>query len=99
MSDNTPSAENEKGPHCGPLFLPHRACDYAFLYISAPDFLNSSDFSLMPFSAKSLTSCEIFIEQNCGPHMEQKWATLCASAGMVSSWKAIAFSGSRARAN
>jgi hypothetical protein len=29
----------------------------------------------------------IFIEQKCGPHIEQKCATLCASFGRVSSWK------------
>jgi hypothetical protein len=38
----------------------------------------------------------IFIEQNFGPHIEQKCATLCASFGSVSSWKARAVSGSSA---
>ena len=38
----------------------------------------------------------IFIEQNCGPHIEQKCATLAPSAGSVSSWKARARSGSSA---
>ncbi len=32
-------------------------------------------------------SWEIRIEQNFGPHIEQKCATLCASFGSVSSWK------------
>ncbi len=36
----------------------------------------------------------IFIEQNLGPHIEQKCATLCASLGRVASWKARAVSGS-----
>ena len=39
------------------------------------------------------------IEQNFGPHIEQKCAVLAGSAGRVSSWKAIAVSGSRERAN
>jgi hypothetical protein len=33
--------------------------------------------------ANSLTSCVIFIEQNFGPHIEQKWAVLAPSAGNV----------------
>jgi hypothetical protein len=47
--------------------------------ISAVDML-----SLVPRAA-SRTSCEIFIEQNFGPHMEQKCAILAPSAGRVSS--------------
>ena len=43
--------------------------------------------------AYSRTSCVIFIEQKCGPHMEQKCATLAPSAGRVSSWKERAVSG------
>ena len=35
------------------------------------------------FAAKSRTSCVIFIEQNFGPHIEQKWADLAPSAGRV----------------
>ena len=48
--------------------------------------------SAMPISlslslaAYSRTSAVIFIEQNFGPHMEQKWATLWASFGRVASW-------------
>ncbi len=38
------------------------------------------------FAAKSLTSCVIFIEQNFGPHIEQKWAVLAPPAGRVWSW-------------
>lgn len=34
-------------------------------------------------AAKSRTSCVIFIEQNLGPHMEQKCAVLAPSAGRV----------------
>ena len=34
----------------------------------------------------SRTSWVIFIEQNFGPHIEQKCATLWASFGRVSSW-------------
>jgi hypothetical protein len=40
--------------------------------------------SFLPLAA-SRTSCEIFMEQNFGPHMEQKCATLAPSAGRVSS--------------
>jgi hypothetical protein len=40
-----------------------------------------------------------FIEQNLGPHMEQKWAFLPASESMVSSWYARAVMGSMARLN
>src|SRR5690606_40711874 len=39
------------------------------------------------------------MEQNFGPHMEQKCATLADSLGSVSSWKARAVSGSRPRLN
>src|ERR1051326_8651579 len=53
----------------------------------------------MPFAAMSRMSCVIFIEQNFGPHIEQKCATLCASFGSVSSWKARAVSGSSERLN
>ncbi len=35
--------------------------------------------------ANSRTSCEFFIEQNFGPHIEQKCATLAFSFGSVSS--------------
>ena len=31
-------------------------------------------------------SCEIFIEQNLGPHIEQKWAVFPDCFGKVSSW-------------
>jgi hypothetical protein len=41
----------------------------------------------------------IFIEQNFGPHIEQKCATLWASLGSVSSCIARAVSGSRPRLN
>ncbi len=41
----------------------------------------------------------IFIEQNLGPHMLQKWAVLWASLGRVSSWYLRAVSGSRSRLN
>ena len=50
-------------------------------------------------AANSRTSCVIFIEQKCGPHMEQKWATLADSLGRVSSWNSRALSGSRPRLN
>src|SRR3712207_4772814 len=51
------------------------------------------------FAAKSLTSWVIFIEQNLGPHIEQKWAVLAPSAGGVWSWYCSAVSGSRLRLN
>src|SRR5919112_664097 len=47
------------------------------------------------FAAKSRTSWVIFIEQNLGPHIEQKWAVLAPSAGRVWSWYCSAVSGSR----
>src|SRR6476646_9708666 len=49
--------------------------------------------------ANSRTSCVIFIEQNLGPHIEQKCAVLAPSAGSVWSWNASAVSGSRLRLN
>src|SRR3954467_7142755 len=49
--------------------------------------------------ANSLTSALIFIEQNLGPHIEQKWAVLAPSAGRVWSWNASAVSGSSDRLN
>ena len=55
-------------------------------YISLPPSLNSLAFSCIPACAASRMSAEIFIEQNFGPHMEQKCATLAPSAGSVSSW-------------
>jgi hypothetical protein len=45
------------------------------------------------------TSSVIFIEQKCGPHMEQKCADFAPSCGSVSSWNERAFSGSRPRLN
>ncbi|ESX66904.1 hypothetical protein X759_26880 [Mesorhizobium sp. LSHC420B00] len=39
------------------------------------------------------------IEQNFGPHIEQKCASLCASLGKVWSWKDRAVSGSSDRLN
>jgi len=36
----------------------------------------------------------IFIEQKCGPHIEQKWASFTPPAGSVSSWNSRAVSGS-----
>jgi len=41
----------------------------------------------------------IFIEQNLGPHIEQKWAVLAPSAGSVWSWYCSAVSGSSERLN
>ena len=62
--------------------------------IRLPEALNSLAFSFRPswitsfdspssVLAYSRTSWVIFMEQKCGPHMEQKWATLCASFGNV----------------
>src|SRR5436190_23673952 len=72
--------------------------------------MNSVDFSFMPSSiatssetpwasAYSRTSWLIRIEQNLGPHMEQKWAVLAGSAGSVSSWYDRAVSGSSDKSN
>ncbi len=58
--------------------------------VSAPAFC---------FAAKSRTSCVIFIEQNFGPHIEQKCAVLAPSAGRVWSWYCSAVSGSSDRLN
>ena len=63
------------------------------------EYLNSSDFFSNSFSNSSLVgkrlsvfspnsliiSWVILIEQNLGPHIEQKWATLALSEGRVSS--------------
>ena len=38
-------------------------------------------------SAYARTSWVILIEQNFGPHIEQKCAVLAGAAGSVSSWK------------
>src|ERR1700722_17532230 len=48
---------------------------------------------------KLVTFDEIFIEQNFGPHMEQKCASLKPSSGRVSSCMARAVSGSSERSN
>src|SRR4051794_3259433 len=53
----------------------------------------------MPFSAYSFSSWLIFIEQNFGPHIEQKCAVLAGEAGSVSSWYERAVSGSSERLN
>lgn len=79
-------------------------------YTSAPFSLNTSDISCMPLSiasssstlcccAYSLSSCVMLMEQNLGPHMEQKWAVLAGSWGRVASWKRRAVTGSRDRLN
>src|SRR5688500_18878329 len=61
---------------------------------------SSAAFSLMSWAvAYSLTSWLMRMEQNFGPYMEQKWAVLAVFAGSVSSWYALAVSGSRARSN
>jgi tetratricopeptide (TPR) repeat protein len=49
--------------------------------------------------AREILSCVIFIEQNFGPHMEQKCAIFAPSAGSVSSWYASAVTGSSDRLN
>ena len=50
-------------------------------------------------AAYARTSSVIFIEQKCGPHIEQKCASLAPSCGSVSSWNCFALSGSRPRLN
>ena len=60
----------------------------------------SASSSAMPCSAAYLrTSSVIFIEQKCGPHMEQKCAVFAPSCGRVSSWNSRAVTGSRLRLN
>ena len=39
------------------------------------------------------------MEQNLGPHMEQKWAVLAGSWGRVASWYSRAVTGSSDRLN
>lgn len=39
------------------------------------------------------------MEQNLGPHMEQKWAVLAGSWGSVASWNNLAVTGSKDRLN
>src|SRR5207244_261373 len=68
-------------------------------YTSATAWMNSIDLRRIPSAARSLSSCEIFIEQNFGPHIEQKCALFAGDAGSVSSWKDRAVSGSSARLN
>src|SRR5690606_15988304 len=79
-------------------------------YTRFPDSANSADFSAIPASmaaisvrlfrsAYSRTSAEIRIEQNFGPHIEQKCAVFAGSAGNVSSWYSRAVSGSSDNAN
>ena len=46
-------------------------------------FLSASVSDTPCFAAKSRTSCVIFIEQKCGPHMEQKCASLAPCCGNV----------------
>ena len=64
----------------------NRVTAYRFplTYNSPPPARNSADFCSIS-AAYSRTSWVIFIEQNFGPHIEQKWATLAPSAGSVSS--------------
>mmetsp|Transcript_5175 Transcript_5175/g.8047 ORF Transcript_5175/g.8047 Transcript_5175/m.8047 type:complete len:200 (-) Transcript_5175:1555-2154(-) len=89
------------------LVTPSRlySCWPAWLYSSLmPSMplarISSAVRSPYPFSAAYCrTSSVIFIEQNLGPHMEQKCALLPASVGMVSSWYARAVIGSSARLN
>ncbi len=53
-----------------------------------------------PWSAAKLrTWWLICIEQNLGPHMEQKWAVLAAGAGRAWSCSSRALSGSRDSSN
>src|SRR6266446_829557 len=61
--------------------------------------MNSFDFSAMPLFAYSRISWVICIEQNLGPHIEQKCASLAPSAGKVWSWNFSAVSGSSDRLN
>src|SRR5207253_417053 len=69
-------------------------------YSSLPPARNLAAISRMPCArASARTSCEMRMEQNFGPHMEQKCATLWPSFGSVASWKAQAVSGSSARLN
>lgn len=81
-------------------------------YTRLPLAANSLDFSSIPAStssaeaevARSGANCSvmlllIFIEQNLGPHIEQKCAVFAGSAYRVSSWNSRAVSGSRARLN
>ncbi|CKT20526.1 Uncharacterised protein [Mycobacterium tuberculosis] len=50
-------------------------------------------------AAYSRTSWVMRMEQNFGPHIEQKCAVLAGSAGRVSSWNSRAVSGSSDSAN
>ena len=53
----------------------------------------------LKLDVKLSTLAEIFMEQNFGPHMEQKWASLKPSSGSVSSCMARAVSGSSDKSN
>src|SRR5712692_3927781 len=50
-------------------------------------------------SAYLRTSSVIFIEQKCGPHIEQKCDVFAESCGRVSSWNDLAVSESSERLN
>src|SRR5690606_14476154 len=72
----------------------------SFDFWSMPSAISSADAPSAPASPnRSVMLWLIFIEQNFGPHIEQKWAVLAGSAGSVSSWSSRAVSGSRARLN
>jgi hypothetical protein len=60
--------------------------------------MNSSDFSFIPFSASATSriSCDIFIEQNLGPHIEQNTLPLQLE---VFHHEILAVSGSNDRLN
>ena len=76
-----------------------------------PEARNSLLFACIPAAICARAACEsaepyssrmswlIRMEQNFGPHIEQKWAVLAGSAGSVSSWKASAVTGSSDSAN
>ena len=85
---------------------------YTFTSISPPPARNFADISAIPASAStseppasfwaaaaSRMSWLIFMLQNFGPHMEQKWAVLWASLGRVASWNLRAVSGSSPKLN
>jgi hypothetical protein len=92
---DTKMAEDPLGPYV--ITAP------AGVYSSAPWATKASDWAAMPSaawrSASARTSWVMFMLQNFGPHMLQKWATLAPSAGRVWSWNSLAFSGSSESAN
>jgi len=83
-------APTNSPPSCKPPRLFHKLFRLGFHPFLQSLFLGNALFGSV-FADVSV----IFIEQKCGPHMEQKCAVLAPSCGRVSSWNSRAVTGSR----